>query len=55
MPAPAVFRVSAKTGEGIDRWSAWLEERRPVQTTEMAGFDPHPHSHHHHHAVPRSA
>lgn len=51
MPAPAVLRVSAKTGEGIDRWGAWLEERRPVQTTEMH----HHHHHHDHHREPRSA
>jgi hydrogenase nickel incorporation protein HypB len=53
MPAPAVFRVSAKTGEGIDRWSEWLEERRPVVTIEMADFAPPPH--HHPHSVSRSA
>jgi hypothetical protein len=22
-----VFRLSARTGEGMDRWLAWLEER----------------------------
>jgi hydrogenase nickel incorporation protein HypB len=49
MPSLAVIRVSAKTGEGIDRWAAWLEERRPVQTTDMADFPPPPAHHHHHH------
>jgi hydrogenase nickel incorporation protein HypB len=31
MPAPAVLRISAKTGQGIDRWRAWLDERHPVK------------------------
>ncbi len=31
MPAPAVLWISAKTGEGIDGWGAWLEEWRPVK------------------------
>lgn len=55
MPNPAVFRVSAKTGEGIDRWSTWLEERRPVRTESACSrrhdeADHHA-SHHHHHYV----
>lgn len=28
MPLPALIPVSARTGEGIDRWLAWLEVRR---------------------------
>jgi hydrogenase nickel incorporation protein HypB len=28
MPDPRMIRVSAKTGEGIDAWIRWLEERR---------------------------
>ncbi len=28
MPEPHVIRVSAVTGEGIDRWLAWLEQRK---------------------------
>ena len=28
MPEPAVIRVSATTGEGIDDWLAWLEKAR---------------------------
>jgi hydrogenase nickel incorporation protein HypB len=31
MPAPLVLAVSARTGEGIDRWAAWLESRRPAR------------------------
>jgi hydrogenase nickel incorporation protein HypB len=30
MPEPRLFPVSAKTGEGIDRWLAWLLAARPV-------------------------
>jgi hydrogenase nickel incorporation protein HypB len=29
MPEPRVIAVSAKTGEGIAEWLAWLEARRP--------------------------
>ena len=28
MPRPRVLKVSARTGEGLDRWVAWLEEQR---------------------------
>jgi hydrogenase nickel incorporation protein HypB len=28
MPNPVLLPVSARTGEGIDRWLGWLEERR---------------------------
>jgi hydrogenase nickel incorporation protein HypB len=50
MPSPAVIRVSAKSGAGIERWAAWLEERRPVPATELADFQPHrQHCHHHAH------
>ena len=28
MPAPRFFPVSARTGEGLPQWAAWLEERR---------------------------
>jgi hydrogenase nickel incorporation protein HypB len=27
MPAPRLLKVSARTGEGIDRWLEWLEQR----------------------------
>ena len=36
MPEPAVIRVSATTGEGIDDWLAWLEKagtREPAAVT----------------------
>jgi hydrogenase nickel incorporation protein HypB len=32
MPRPAFLKVSARTGEGIDRWLGWLESRREVLT-----------------------
>ena len=28
MPSPALLKVSAATGEGIERWLAWLERQR---------------------------
>ncbi len=28
MPAPRAIEVSARTGQGVDAWIAWLEERR---------------------------
>ena len=31
MPALAVLQVSARTGQGIDTWTAWLERERPRQ------------------------
>jgi hydrogenase nickel incorporation protein HypB len=29
MPEPRAFPVSARTGEGMDRWLEWLEAKRP--------------------------
>ncbi len=29
MPRPELLAVSARTGEGVDRWLAWLDARRP--------------------------
>ena len=38
MPEPRVIRVSAVTGEGIDEWLEWLEERGAAATaSETAG------------------
>jgi len=31
MPRPLYFPVSARTGEGMDRWPEWLENPRSVQ------------------------
>jgi hydrogenase nickel incorporation protein HypB len=44
MPEPAVLRISARTGEGVAEWIAWLEARRAVQAKAI------PERPHHHHA-----
>ncbi len=31
MPEPTLLPVSARTGEGLDGWLAWLEARRPAR------------------------
>jgi hydrogenase nickel incorporation protein HypB len=36
MPAPAMIRVSARTGEGIADWLAWLEARRRAAPVSAA-------------------
>ena len=69
MPRPSVIEVSARTGEGIDRWIRWLEElRAPIArgaTPEGrahalahghdAGHGPaHPHGHDHGHDHPHA-
>ena len=43
MPEPRLIAVSAKTGEGMGEWLAWLESRRPARTGRV-------HAHHHHEA-----
>ena len=45
MPQPDVLRVSARTGEGIAGWIAWLEGRRAAQA-KAAPSPAHPHEHH---------
>jgi hydrogenase nickel incorporation protein HypB len=42
MPEPRMIAVSARTGEGIAEWLAWLEARRP---RPAAGAAPQPHAH----------
>lgn len=37
MPAAALLAVSARTGEGIDRWLLWLEARRGRLLRRVAG------------------
>ena len=50
MPRPAAIEVSARTGEGIDRWIGWLEElRAPIARSASAG-GAHGHGHAHPHA-----
>jgi hydrogenase nickel incorporation protein HypB len=58
MPRPEVIEVSARTGEGIERWIAWVEERRAgIARGAAAGLagahvpgapDDHAHAHHSH-------
>jgi hydrogenase nickel incorporation protein HypB len=45
MPSPRVIEVSARTGEGIDAWVAWLEEQR----APFAGVHRHAQGHRHPH------
>ena len=45
MPRAAMLKVSARTGEGIDQWIAWLNERRPARPSDRTA---HRHRHHHH-------
>jgi hydrogenase nickel incorporation protein HypB len=50
MPEASMLKVSAKTGEGIDEWLAWLKARQPAPVThppETHHHD-HPHEHPHH-------
>lgn len=43
MPRPAYIPLSARTGEGIDRWLQWLEELRleqfGIRTTELGDVE----------------
>jgi len=49
MPEPRLLKMSAKTGEGIDAWLAWLEEQRPAPVEETPeGHHGHEHHHEHH-------
>ena len=52
MPEASMLKVSAKTGEGIDGWLRWLEDRRPAPIERPAEGHRHLHSHegqHEHH------
>jgi hydrogenase nickel incorporation protein HypB len=62
MPEPRMLVISARTGEGLDEWAAWLRARRselPVaEQTHLGlnavkvvehGHDHDERSHHHHH------
>ncbi len=52
MPSAKVIELSARTGQGIDRWVAWVEELRGV-VARPAGVAPsHPHDHDHAHDHP---
>jgi hydrogenase nickel incorporation protein HypB len=50
MPAPRVIEVSARTGQGLDQWIAWLAElRAPFEGTAHAHGHRHGHDHGHDH------
>src|SRR6266568_356455 len=56
MPDPKILRVSARTGEGMDGWRAWIEQMRaPIlggkaRAAQMQGHEhEHPHEHEHAH------
>jgi hydrogenase nickel incorporation protein HypB len=55
MPEPRVIAMSAKTGEGIEQWLAWLAEQRrarhehPHSTQHRRQHEARPHSHRHQH------
>jgi len=42
-PRPEVLRVSARSGEGVPAWVAWLEARRAAQTPASRAHS-HPHA-----------
>ncbi len=52
MPSPRAIETSARTGQGLDQWIAWLEEQRaPFADLPAGGHDQehgHSHSHPHH-------
>jgi hydrogenase nickel incorporation protein HypB len=50
MPSPRAIEVSARTGQGIDAWVAWLEEQRaPLVADGEPPGQGHDHGHGHHH------
>ena len=49
MPVPRAIQVSARTGEGIPAWVAWLEERRAALPRAAGASRDHVHAHAHGH------
>lgn len=50
MPTAKVIELSARTGEGMDRWIAWLEElRKPIVKPAQPRSHTHEHEHGHGH------
>jgi hydrogenase nickel incorporation protein HypB len=51
MPSPRAIEVSARTGQGVEEWVAWLaEQRAPLQGPDRPVAGPgHTHSHDHEH------
>jgi hydrogenase nickel incorporation protein HypB len=54
MPAPRVIQVSARSGEGIPAWVAWLEERRARLPRGLGAGHDHVHAHAHQHEHPHA-
>ena len=48
MPEPRTIAMSTVTGEGLESWIDWLEERHQAR----AALRPAPRHHHHHHHLP---
>jgi len=50
MPEPAMLALSARTGEGVDAWTAWLERAKGRHhASGVAAHDAHAHEHSHVH------
>jgi hydrogenase nickel incorporation protein HypB len=47
MPQPEVLEVSARTGEGVAGWTAWLERQGAAQARAVPVAGAHHHHHHH--------
>ncbi|MFO7693049.1 MAG: hydrogenase nickel incorporation protein HypB [Vicinamibacterales bacterium] len=45
MPVPQVFHVSARSGDGMGRWFAWLEAQLAVRSGPIPDHPAHGHSH----------
>jgi hydrogenase nickel incorporation protein HypB len=45
MPQPALLRLSARTGDGVDAWLAWLEARRGACRPAAGPAHHHDHTH----------
>jgi hydrogenase nickel incorporation protein HypB len=45
MPEPRLIRVSARSGEGVPEWLAWLEARRRTAARPTASEGGHAHAH----------
>ena len=45
MPEPAVFHLSARSGDGLGRWFNWLEEQLKARGGPDAGHPAHGHHH----------
>lgn len=50
MPEPRAIRMSAVTGEGMEEWLSWLEDRHQARVVlaPVGGRRSHHHHHHHH-------